>query len=239
VSWLYLVRHGQAGTRIDYDALSELGVDQSRRLGKHLQHQKLELKRMVSGGMKRQLETARIVETMFRAGGLEPPALEIDPAWNEFDLDAVYREVAPQLAADDPEFREHMAQMELVLEDPAHPVHRKWTPGDIAVIRAWMDGRYKVESTEKWVTFQGRIGGAFERLIAQAGRGNVMIFTSATPVGIAMSRVLGLPPRDAMRLAGALLNSAVSTVRHRPGDLSLFNFNTVSHLPDPRLHTFR
>jgi broad specificity phosphatase PhoE len=224
---------------MDYDALSEVGVDQARRLGKHLQNQKLDLTRMVSGNLKRQLETGRIVETMFRAGGIATPTLEIDPAWNEFDLEAVYREVAPQLANDDPEFREHMAQMELVLEDPTHPVHRKWTPGDIAVIRAWMDGRYPVRSTEDWITFQGRIGGAFERLIAQAGRGSVMVFTSATPVGIAMSRVLGLEPRDAMRLAGALLNSSVSTVRHRPDDLSLFNFNTVPHLPDPRLHTFR
>ncbi len=239
MSWLYLVRHGQAGTRIDYDTLSELGVDQARRLGKHLRTQTLELTRIISGGLKRQQETARVVETIFRAAEAPIPAIEIDAAWNEFDLEAVYGEVAPQLAADDPEFREHLAQMELVLDDPAHPVHRKWTAGDIAVIRAWMDGRYPVRSTESWIEFQGRIGGAFEKLISQGGRGNVMIFTSATPVGIAMSRVLGLEPRDAMRLAGALLNSSVSTVRHRPGDLSLFSFNTVGHLPDPRHHTFR
>jgi broad specificity phosphatase PhoE len=239
LSLLYLVRHGQAGTRIDYDALSELGVDQARRLGKHLQSQKLEFTRIVSGGMKRQLETARIVEAMFKAGGLATPVVEVDPAWNEFDLDGVYREIAPFLSEDDPEFREHMAQMELVLEDPAHPMHRKWTAGDIAVIRAWMDGRHPVKSTETWVTFQGRIGGAFEKLIGQSGRGNVIVFTSATPVGIAMSRVLGLDPKQAMRLAGALMNSSVSTVRHRPGDLSMFNFNTVGHLSDPRHHTFR
>jgi broad specificity phosphatase PhoE len=239
LSWLYLVRHGQAGTRIDYDTLSDVGVDQARRLGKHLQSQKLDLTRIIAGALKRQQETARIVETMFRAGGLAVPTVEIDPEWNEFDLDAVYREIAPMLAQEDTEFKEHMAQMELVLEDTDHPVHRKWTQGDIAVIRAWMDGRFPVKSTESWIEFQGRIGGAFERMISQAGRGNVMVFTSATPVGIAMSRVLGLEPRDAMRLAGSLMNTAVSTVRHRPGDLSMFNFNTVGHLPDPRHHTFR
>ena len=239
MSLVYLVRHAQAGTRIAYDALSEVGGDQARRLGEHLQSQHLELARMVSGGMKRQLQTARIVETLFRAAGLATPILEVDAAWNEFDLDAVYREIAPQFAAEDPAFREHMAQMELVLEDPSHPLHRKWTPGDIAVIRAWMEGRYPVESTEDWVTFEGRIGSAFERLISQSGRGNVMVFTSATPVGIAMSRVLGLRPQHAMRLAGAILNSSISTVRHRQDGLSMFNFNTVPHLADPRQHTFR
>ena len=239
MSWLYLVRHGQAGTRLDYDRLSELGVDQARRLGKHLQAQKLEFTRLIAGSLQRQQETARVVETIFRAGGQAVPTLEVDPAWNEFDLEAVYREIAPRLAADDEVFSEHHAQMELVLEDPAHPVHRKWTAGDVAVIRAWMEGRYPVKSTESWVEFQGRIGSAFERTLHQSGRGNVMVFTSATPVGIAMSRVLGLEPRDAMRLAGSLLNSSVSTVRHRPDDLSLFNFNTVGHLSDPRHHTFR
>ncbi len=239
MSWLYLVRHGQAGTRIDYDRLSEIGVDQARRLGKYLHAQNLDVTRMVAGGLKRQQETAQVVETILRANNMAVPALEIDPAWNEFDLEAVYREVAPQLAAEDAEFREHHAQMELVMDDPGHPVHRKWTSADLTVIRAWMDGRHPVKNTETWVEFQGRIGGAFERLINQAGRGNVILFTSATPVGIAMSRVLGLEPRDAMRLAGSLLNSSVSTVRHRPDDLSLFNFNTVAHLPDPRHHTFR
>ncbi|MBY0507082.1 MAG: histidine phosphatase family protein [Bryobacteraceae bacterium] len=239
MSWLYLVRHGQAGTRLDYDRLSELGVDQARRLGKHLHAQKIEFTRLIAGALERQVETARIVETIFRAGQMAVPPLEIDPAWNEFDLGAVYRELAPQLAEDDAEFREQQAEMELVIEDPAHPVHRKWTRGDMAVIRAWMDGRYAVKTTESWVEFQGRIGGAFERLINQSGRGQVLLFTSATPVGIAMSRVLGLEPRDAMRLAGSLLNSSISTVRHRPDDLTMFNFNTVGHLPDPRQHTFR
>lgn len=239
MSWLHLVRHGQAGTRIDYDNLSELGVDQARRLGKHLQNQQLELTRIVSGGLKRQMETARVVEAMFRAGDTAFPTIEVDPAWNEFDLEGVNRELAPHLAEEDPQFREHLEQMELVMDDPSHPVHRKWTSGDIAVIRAWIDGRFPVKSTESWIEFQGRIGGAFERLVSQAGRGNILVFTSATPVGIALSRVLGLEPRDAMRLAGSLLNSSVSTVRHRPDDLSLFNFNTVGHLADPRHHTFR
>lgn len=239
MSWLYLVRHAQAGTRLDYDTLSETGVDQARRLGKHLHTQKLDLTRVIAGGLKRQQETARIVETMFRAAGLAMPSIEIDPEWSEFDLDAVYREVAPLLAEEDEEFREHHAQMELVMADASHPVHRKWTPGDIAIIKCWMDGRFPVKSTETWIEFQGRIGGAFDRLVNQAGRGNVMVFTSATPVGIAMSRVLGLEPRVAMRLAGSLMNTSISTVRHRPGDLSMFNFNSVGHLPDPRLHTFR
>jgi hypothetical protein len=42
-----------------------------------------------------------------------------------------------------------------------------------------------------------------------------------------------------MRLAGAMYNSAVTTLRLRGDDLMLFTFNGVPHLTDPPLRTFR
>jgi len=41
-----------------------------------------------------------------------------------------------------------------------------------------------------------------------------------------------------MRLAGAMYNSAVSTLRLRD-DLMLFGYNGVPHLNEPRMRTFR
>ena len=41
-----------------------------------------------------------------------------------------------------------------------------------------------------------------------------------------------------VRLAGAMYNSAVSTLRLRGRDLALFSFNSAAHLP-PDLRTFR
>ena len=36
-----------------------------------------------------------------------------------------------------------------------------------------------------------------------------------------------------------MYNSAVTTMRLRDGDLTLFSFNGVPHLHDPQLRTFR
>ena len=45
--------------------------------------------------------------------------------------------------------------------------------------------------------------------------------------------------RNIMRLAGAMYNSAVTTMRLRDDDLMLFSFNGVPHLNEPQLRTFR
>lgn len=233
MSWLYLVRHGQAGTRAHYDQLSPLGEEQSRRLGEYFAAQGLRPARVLAGSLVRQQETARI------AGGADWPAVEIDSGWTEFDLDAVYREVAPKLAAVDAEFAHEYAHLERVMEDPANAIHRKWTQGDVKVVRAWISGQIPVSSTETWAEFEARIKAAFDRTLAAHAGEAVVIFTSATPIGLSVAHLLGLPAREALRLAGAKLNSAFTTLRVRPGDTSLFTFNAAPHLPDAALHTFR
>ena len=55
---LYLVRHGQAGTRENYDSLSPLGRQQARLLGEHLRSQGITFEAIYSGALKRQRATA-------------------------------------------------------------------------------------------------------------------------------------------------------------------------------------
>jgi broad specificity phosphatase PhoE len=230
MSWLHLIRHGQAGNRAHYDALSETGEQQARLLGGHLERFAPNA-RVVSGALVRQQRTASI------ATGKEP---EVDAGWSEFDLDAVYAEVAPQLAAADPEFALEYEQLQRDIQDPAHAVHRKWTAGDAKVMRGWIEGRYPVTRTETWIEFEQRVRAAGERALAMAAEAPGVVFTSATPVGITLAALFGLDPLHAMRFAGAKINSAITTVRVRPGgDLSLFTFNATPHLTDPALHTFR
>ena len=58
MSVLYLVRHGQAGTRENYDSLSDLGRDQARLLGEHFAQQKIRFDTVYSGSLSRQQATA-------------------------------------------------------------------------------------------------------------------------------------------------------------------------------------
>jgi broad specificity phosphatase PhoE len=116
LSNVYLIRHGQAGTRDNYDTLSELGREQSRRLGEHF----------VS--LRRQQETAVEVRCVYLRRGSHFPEVDVRSQWNEFDLDHVYRGT---------EFRAGYEQMrEEMLTGPAAAIHRRWTPCDMKVVES-------------------------------------------------------------------------------------------------------
>lgn len=223
MNFLYLVRHGQAGLRTDYDRLSPLGEQQSRLLTPVL---KTDMP-AIAGGLKRQQATAQL------AGFAD---CGVDEGWSEFDLDAVYREVAPRIAESDPEFRAELDAMKKAVHDDHHPVHRKWTRGDIKVVRAWVEGTIPVKDTETFADFSARVRVALARALS-IGQ-DVVVFSSATPIGLAVASCFDLGPREAMRMAGVLMNSSVTVLRSA-SELNLFSFNNVSHLPDPKLHTSR
>jgi broad specificity phosphatase PhoE len=221
---IYLIRHGQAGLRSHYDTLSETGAIQAQALGQALQE--IDFAYVIAGGLRRQQETAR------QAGFAD---FSIDAGWSEFDLDAVYREIAPRLAAHDAEFRAEYEALQQQIHNDADPVHRKWTRGDVKVVTAWVQGSEPVTHTETFGEFQARILAAFGEALEREG--NVAIFTSATPIGVSLAHLLSAPQGHAMRLAGAVINASYSVVK--PGHYnSLFGFNHASHLP-PALRTFR
>jgi broad specificity phosphatase PhoE len=238
LSSLYLVRHGQAGLRHDYDTLSDLGRTQARLLGQYLAAQKVQFSGVYSGALKRQRETAREALGAFAQAGMPAPEIQIDPRWNEFDLDAVYRAISPRLREDDDEFRAEHEKLRQLLAQENSPAHRSWTLSDTLVVRAWVEGRYEVPG-ESWVAFRERVSSAAESLNGFASGESVAIFSSATPIAVWVGMALALEGRHVMRLAGVTYNAALTTMRIRAGDLALYSFNGTPHLPEPHLRTFR
>ena len=239
---VYLVRHGQAGPRQEYDSLSGLGRTQSRLLGEYFVSQGIKFAVAYSGELQRQRQTAEEVSAAFARAGIEFPELGIDRGWNEFDLDEIYREIAPALAKDDDEFR--LAYKSLLERLRASSgaagagIHRRWTPSDTGVVAAWISNRYAMRG-ETWEQFQIRVAGC--RVMAHNGPAseNAVVFTSATPTAIWAGRSVGIQDGRVMRLAGALRNTAVTVLRLVPSGLDLFSFNEVPHLLAPELRTYR
>lgn len=229
---IYFFRHGQAGTRDDYDRLSVLGQEQAAHLGNWIRAENLQFDRILCGSLRRQKETATIA-----LGTLDN--VTIDPRWSEFDLDAVYNEVAPQLAQDDPRFRTHWDELQRTIASGDSGIHRQWTESDGLVAEAWIKGRYATRA-ESWDDFNARVINAGDTFEAASGHERIAIFTSATPVSIWISHVLGgLGPDRIMRFAGAALNTGISILARRNGETNLFSFNAIPHLTEPRLRTFR
>lgn len=238
MSAVYLIRHGQAGLRHNYDTLSDLGRTQARLLGEYLAAQKIHFTALYAGAMTRQQETATEVRAALERAGQPQPAIVTDPRWNEFDLDEVFAAMAPPLCADDSEFKLQYEELSRQIRDQDSTVHRSWTPADTAVVRAWVEGRYAFEG-ESWKAFRDRVGGCFEMLATHGSGDAVAVFTSATPMAIAVGKALQLNGRHVMRLAGVTYNAAFTTLRVRPNDLMLFGFNGIPHLAESGLRTFR
>jgi broad specificity phosphatase PhoE len=238
LSSLYLIRHGQAGTRGHYDALSDLGRRQAYLLGQQLAAQKVRFRALIAGCLNRQRQTAEEVWRAYREAGVPVSDIVSDPNWNEFDMSAVFGEFAPLLSESDPRFKQDYQELLRKLEDRHSPIHQAWTDCDTQAMRAWMEGRYPCR-TESWAAFRQRVLSARARLSEYQPGDVVAIFTSATPIAIWTAEALGVSDGHIMRLAGVLYNSAVSTLRLRDDDLMLFAFNGVAHLNDPQLRTFR
>ena len=237
-----MVRHGQAGTRKAYDALSELGKQQGRLLGEYFRAEGMAFAAAFSGSLDRQCATACAVKSAFTEARVPFPEIATDCGWNEFDLTHVYRELAPLLCAEDDDFRtqyeEMRAKARAAADDPEAAVNRRWLPCDTQVVDAWIAGRFAY-SGESWRAFRERVIGCRERVEQAARDGEVVIFTSATPIGIWTALTMDIHDDRAMRLAGALRNASCTVMRLRGGQWRLDSFNIIPHLRAPELRTYR
>jgi len=242
MSRVYLVRHGQAGTRKAYDSLSELGRRQARLLGEHFVSEKIHFAAAYSGALVRQAETAEQVQGVYCEAGVCFPEIAREPGWNESDLTHVYRALAPQLCAEDSEFereyQELVAQARAAAEDPDANVNRRWLPCDFKVVQAWMRGRHAYDG-ETWQVFRERVIGCRLKLEPAERDENIVVFTSATPIGIWTALAMEIHDERAMRLAGVLHNTSCTVMRLQDGGLRLHSFNTIPHLCEPALRTYR
>jgi broad specificity phosphatase PhoE len=237
---VYLVRHGQAGTREAYDSLSELGKRQARLLGEHFVSHGIRFAAAYAGALQRQQQTAEQIAASYADAGVDFPAVSVDPGWDEFDLGRVYREIAPRLAAEDSAFhREYEEMREQVRASAgAHgaKIHRRWLPCDTKVVEAWLAGRYPY-SGETWEQFRERVVAC--RLKMLDTRENILVVTSATPLAIWTGMSLEISDARVMRLAGAVYNASYTVIRLRKEQLRLFTFNAAPHLASHGLCTHR
>lgn len=227
---LYLIRHGQAGTRTNYDVLSETGRKQAGLLGQYFRSAGIRFDVVWSGALRRQRETAAIVLDQMEAG-----SATVDERWNEFSLEGLWDGLAPMLLEADEEFQ-RLHRMEH--SDP-NGTDRVTTRCDIHLIRHWVERRYRSADVEAWDEFRRRVMAPLET-IQSCGSGQVAaVFTSATPTAIWCGSALGIENAGIFRIAGVLQNSSFSTLRVSDGGMTLFSLNNVPHLLDPALRTFR
>ena len=242
MSRIYLIRHGQAGTREAYDSLSDLGKRQARLLGEYFLSEGTQFAAAFSGTLSRQAQTALEMKAAYHDAGVHFPEIAWDCGWNEFDLAGIYRALAPRLCEEDPEFAKEYGELEAqaraAADEHAAPVNRRWLPCDTRLVEAWIAQRYSCD-VETWAEFHARVTACRCRLSAIGGDASVVVFTSATPIGIWTALAMDIYDQRALRLAGVLRNASYTTLRFRDGEVRLDWFNAIPHLAAPELRTYR
>ena len=101
-----------------------------------------------------------------------------------------------------------------------------------------LDG--STDGVESWPAFRDRVRRGLGRITDRPGRGRqVAAFTSGGFIGTAVGLALGVPDRTCLELNWRLKNGSLTHLLFAPGRLTLDDFNTLPHLPDPADWTYR
>jgi broad specificity phosphatase PhoE len=239
MSTLALVRHAQASFFSDnYDQLSPLGERQARLLGEHWVHRGVEFDEIFTGPRKRQIQTAALAGEAFAKAGRPWPKAQEMPEFDEHQVDKLIKLGMPDITRAHPHI------------EPLHEAYRSAeAPRDVArsfqlmfeqVVMLWVEEKIGHDEVEAWAPFRDRVRAGFERIIVGESRGRrVAAFTSVGAVTVCLQIALACPDRVAFDLGWRVRNASITDVIFSKDRLTLENFNTLPHLHDPALVTFR
>jgi broad specificity phosphatase PhoE len=239
MGYLVLVRHGQSRTfEKDSDQLSPLGEEQARTLGRFWLRQGEKFDEVYAGALIRQRRTAELAGQCLSEAGVSWPELRTFPEFNEYDSHGILNLMVPALAEKDAGFRELADAFERNRQAPDR--NRYFQKMFEVVTSVWLGGELELEGVEPWRSFQERVRGAIKRIIAAEGGGRrVAVFTSGGVIGLAVQNVLNAPNRAALEINWRVRNCSLTEFTFSRTRLSLDSFNTIPHLEDPALRSYR
>ena len=207
---LFLVRHGQASLdKDDYDQLSVLGAQQSRRLGEHWRELDLQFDAVACGTLLRHRQTlAGIAEGLQHTlDGAQNAGL------NEYDAEAVIRSIHPEPRPrpTDPEaYRQHFRLLREGL--------LRWTTGSV-----------QPEGMPAWSDFLEGTRSALEQ-VRQMQAESALVVSSGGPISFFLGHLLGMSPEASIELNLQMRNTAICELRTSAKGFRVVSFNTLPHL---------
>ncbi len=216
MSVLALIRHGQARPfEKDSDRLTEVGEQQARELGAYWVQRGVKWTQAWCGTLERQRRTAEIVAECYRAAGHAFPALQQSDAFNEYAI--------------------HISPAALEAVQQAQPAGRN------RIFQSLIEqAMFDFMMTPAFEEFHQRVTNGLQLLMdAAPSQSRIALFTSGGPIGVAMQSVLKAPPPQAIEINWRVRNGSVTEFLFSGTKVSLDSFNTIPHLDDKHLQTFR
>jgi broad specificity phosphatase PhoE len=220
---LTLVRHGQAQSFGRDHGLTPLGEEQAARLAEWWLRHGVRFDEVHCGTLARQVRTEEVVAEAFRRVGAPWPEARRDAAWNEYDAGGV-------LGCGDP----RLAELRAAADTP-----RGFFRLLERAMGMWMAGEIAGEFIEPWPAFRARVAGALAGVMAGPPNRRVAVFTSGGAIGFTIYQAVQAPERMFLDLNWRVRNGSVTEFLFDRERLTLDAFNTIAHLEEERLWSYR
>jgi broad specificity phosphatase PhoE len=236
---LVLVRHGQASFHEeDYDKLSPLGEEQCRHLGEFWVRNGITFDRVCSGPLARQRRSAEIVREVFEKAGATFPEITIVDAIAEMPVQQLAKRFMPQLCSEDEQVLLLM-QRYMETEDKREK-EKTFQKAFEKLMLLWANEQYQDGEIESFAHFRERVTRAYRAILDAAKKGErIAAFTSGGPTAVALNMALGTSAEKTLELVWLVRNASTTEFLFTNGRFSLSSFNSVPHLCDPMLWTYR
>jgi broad specificity phosphatase PhoE len=171
----------------------------------------------------------------FKAAGQSIAPLEVDPAFNEFDADAVIRALLPAMLPDEPEALH-------VLRNAAQN-RAEFQRLFALIMDRWLKGDYDTAGLQSWLGFVEQVQSGLHRVLDQAGnKDRIAIFTSGGTITALLHLITQMPAKQAFELNWQIVNTSLNQLKFRGREVALASFNSHAHLQllqAPELITYR
>jgi len=207
---LYLVRHAQASFgALDYDALSELGHQQSTLLGDYFAERQIQFDTTITGNMKRHKQTAQGI-----LAATSSQSQSVDSNWNEFDFEAI---VSAYL---------HQNPLHKPLENAPRS---EWYKVLRQAMQMWANKDLRSYEGETWLDFVARVSQGMDKIL-NSGYKNVLVVTSGGAMAMFLMNLLNCSVSQAINFNLQIKNTSVNQFFFNPKGFQLSSFNNVPHL---------
>jgi len=211
---ILLIRHGQASFGAsDYDDLSPAGHVQAQAVARELARDAGPVRRIVSGSLRRQLQTAE--PTASRLG----LPIDVDPRLAEYKMDAIlaaHGDTAVRTSGGPDVERVGTREFQLLLERG---------------MLGWLQAGDRTPAGESWPAFARRTRAALDELAAGLSPGATAVaFTSGGVIAAICVALLELPELSLLRFNRVSVNGAITTLASGRSGLSLVSFNEHRYL---------
>ena len=231
MSFLYLVRHGQAD-RLgkNYDQLTELGWKQASLLGEYFKQQRIEFDSVYTGTLNRQKQTAEAIFKRFTTDRFCIPDPLENSAWDEFDS-RMWLGIAAKIRNSNEHFAKLYESYKQAWEEGKEETRLYFQELIQLVLADWVNGVWDPVEPYTFAEYVEKVSMGPKEIPGDVK--STLVVSSSTPIAIMMGLSCKMDSKEFPIFMKSILNSSLSVFRRDGKGWEPVSWNATPHLQDP------